>query len=97
MNVGMRSFGYWLGVALLIAGAVMANIDYLHAPMSISLGWLWAQINANSLVGFQSLIENHISPAIWPPILDVLLLPISLVVLPIGILLVIVCGPGMRA
>ena len=97
MNVGMRTFGYWLGVALLIAGAAVATADYLYTSMSISLGWLWAQINANSLVGFQALIENRISPAVWPPILEVLLLPISLLLLPPGILLVIVCRPGMRA
>jgi hypothetical protein len=52
----MRRYGCSLGVALLLLAAAgeLAEIVLLWrgAPTAISLGWLWFQIHANSLVGF---------------------------------------------
>ena len=31
----------------------------------ISMGELWSKIDGNSLVGFQSIIEKHLTPWIW--------------------------------
>jgi hypothetical protein len=94
MNGGMRIFGYWLGVALLIAGAAAALAERLGGPPRISLGWTWAQINSNSLVGFQSLIENHVARWLWPPIQELLVAPTWLILVPLGLLLVFACNAG---
>jgi hypothetical protein len=89
----MRRFGYWLGVALLIAGAAAALADLasqVHgAPATYSPGAIWFRINANSLVGFQALIEKGPLPWLWPPIQEVLTLPTWLILLPLGLLLVL--------
>jgi hypothetical protein len=88
----MRTFGYWLGVGLLIAGAAAAVAELLTilqgAPAMLSLGAIWYRIHANSLVGFQGLIERGLSPVIWPPIQWLLTLPTWLVLVPPGLLLV---------
>jgi hypothetical protein len=91
----MRQFGYWLGVGLLIAGAAAAVAELLTivqgAPSTLSLGAIWFRIHANSLVGFQGLIEKQLSPLIWPPIQWLLTLPTWLVLVPPGLLLVLLC------
>ncbi|MGH6898849.1 MAG: hypothetical protein ACREJ5_20260 [Geminicoccaceae bacterium] len=97
----MRTFGYWLGVALLIAGAAAAVAELLtmlqSAPATLSLGAIWYRIHANSLVGFQGLIERDLSPLVWPPIQWLLTLPTWLVLVPPGLLLVFLCrGKGRR-
>jgi hypothetical protein len=62
----MRKFGYWLGVGLLVAGAAAAVAELLTilqgAPSTLSIGAIWFRIHANSLVGFQSLIEHASYP-----------------------------------
>jgi len=95
----MRKFGYWLGVALLIAGAAAAVAELLTmlqgAPATLSPGAIWFRIHANSLVGFQALIEKGVSPLIWPPIQWLLTLPTWLVLVPPGLLLIVLCrGSG---
>jgi hypothetical protein len=91
----MRQFGYWLGVALLIAAAAVAVADLLAhvqgGSTPLSLGAIWYRIHANSLVGFQGVIERGLSPLIWPPIQWLLTLPTWLVLAPPGLLLVLFC------
>jgi hypothetical protein len=79
----MRRYGCGLGVTLLPLAAAggLAEIVLLWrgAPMAISIGWLWFHIHANSLVGFQALIEKGVSPGVWPPIQSLLTWPLWLV------------------
>ncbi len=95
MNDAMRTFGFWLGVALLIAGAAAGLADLsTHvrgAPTTFSPGAIWFKINANSLVGFQALIEKGPFPWLWPPIQELLTLPTWLILVPVGLLLVLAC------
>jgi hypothetical protein len=101
MNDAMRSFGYWLGVVLLIAGAAAALADLVAvargAPTIFSPGAIWFRINANSLVGFQALIEKGPLPWLWPPVQELLILPTWLILVPPGALLVFACRGGSRA
>jgi hypothetical protein len=91
----MRSFGYWLGVGLLIAGSAAAVAELLTrlqgAPTTLSVGVIWFRLHANSLVGFQALIEKGLSPALWPPIQWLLAVPTWLLLVPPGLLLVLLC------
>jgi hypothetical protein len=96
----MRRFGYWLGVGLLVAGAATAVAELLTllqgARDTLSIGAIWYRIHANSLVGFQGLIERGLSPVIWPPIQWLLTLPTWLVLVPPGLLLVLLCRDRAR-
>src|SRR5690554_1870641 len=96
----MRRFGYWLGVALLAAGAAAAVAELFTMlqgePATLSIGAIWYRIHANSLVGFQALIEKGLSPAIWAPIQWFLVLPTWLVLVPPGLLLVLLCRERER-
>ena len=91
----MRRFGYWLGVGLLVAGGAVAVAEFLTmiqgAPSTLSLGAIWFRIHGNSLVGFQALIEQQLTPLLWPPIQWLLTLPAWLVLVPLGLLLVLLC------
>jgi hypothetical protein len=93
----MRRFGYFLGIALLIAGAAIGMAELLTVVQgeasTLSLGEIWFRVHANSLVGFQALIEKSVSPALWPPILFVLQIPGWLLLIPPGLLLMILCRP----
>ena len=97
----MRRFGYWLGVALLVAGAAVALAELLTvlqgAPSTLSIGAIWFRIHANSLVGFQALIEKGLSPLMWPPLQWLLTLPTWLVLVPPGLLLVLLCRDKGRS
>ena len=88
----MRKVGCGLGLVLLalaVAGALAEVVMAAHPP--ISLGWLWFQIDGNSLVGFQALIEKRVSPALWPPIQSVLTWPLWLSAGIPGLLLALSC------
>ena len=80
---------------MLVAGAAATVAELLTilqgAPATLSIGAIWYRIHANSLVGFQALIENGISPLLWPPIQWLLTLPTWLVLVPPGLLLVLLC------
>lgn len=93
----MRRFGYVLGIVLLIAGAAAGMAELLTVvqgePSTLSPGAIWFRIHANSLVGFQAVVENRVSPALWPPILFVLQIPTWLLLIPPGLLLVFLCRP----
>ena len=97
----MRSFGYWLGVALLIAGAAAGLAElfavFQGAPARLSPGAIWFSVHANSLVGFQALIEKGPLPVLWPPLQYVLTLPTWLLLVPPGLVLVALCRPRTRA
>jgi hypothetical protein len=96
----MRSFGYGLGIGLLVAGAAAAVAEFLTmlqgAPSTLSLGAIWFRIHANSLVGFQALVEQGLTPALWPPIQWLLTLPAWLVLAPPGLVLVLLCRARAR-
>jgi FtsH-binding integral membrane protein len=89
----MRKFGYWLGVGLLVTGGAVAVAELLTmlqgAASTLSIGAIWFRIHANSLVGFQALIEQRLTPLLWPPIQWLLTLPAWLVLVPPGLLLVL--------
>jgi hypothetical protein len=97
----MRRLGYWLGVGLLVAGAAVAVAELLTmlqgAGSTLSLGAIWFRIHGNSLVGFQALIENRLTPLVWPPIQWLLTLPTWLVLMPPGLLLVFFCRDRGRS
>ena len=97
----MRKFGYWLGVGLLLAGGAVAVAELLTmlqgAPSTLSIGAIWYRIHGNSLVGFQALIENRLSPLLWPPLQWLLTLPAWLVLMPPGLLLVLMCRDRGRS
>jgi hypothetical protein len=96
----MRSFGYGVGIGLLVAGAAAAVAEFLTmlqgAPSTLSLGAIWFRIHANSLVGFQALVEQGLTPALWPPIQWLLTLPAWLVLAPPGLVLVLLCRARAR-
>jgi hypothetical protein len=101
MNDLMRTFCYWFGVALLIAGAAVALADLLTvvqgAPVTLSPGAIWFRIHGNSLVGFQALIEKGPLPWLWPPVQYLLTLPSWLILVPPGLVLVLACRARARA
>ena len=101
MNDLMRTFCYWFGVGLLIAGAAVALADLLTvvqgAPVTLSPGAIWFKIHANSLVGFQALIEKGPLPWLWPPVQYLLTLPSWLILVPPGLVLVFACRVRARA
>jgi hypothetical protein len=101
MNDLMRTFCYWFGVGLLIAGAAVALAELLTlvqgAPMTLSPGAIWFRIHANSLVGFQALIEKGPLPWLWPPVQYLLTLPSWLILVPPGLVLVFACRARVRA
>ena len=97
----MRTVGFWLGVGLLIAGAAAGLAELLTylqgAHATLSPGAIWFRIHANSLVGFQALIEKGPLPWLWPPIQYVLTLPTWALLVPPGLLLVALCRARSRA
>tara|TARA_B100001142_G_C13751571_1_gene429636 strand:- start:73 stop:366 length:294 start_codon:yes stop_codon:yes gene_type:complete len=68
----------WVIRAILLITLCVWAYEGFHAVIEwqykiISAGELWAQINTNSLVGFQSFIEKSISPWIWWNIIFIIL------------------------
>ena len=63
----MRRPSVFIGLLLLVLAAailvygLIADGDWLTP----SIAEVWASINANSLVGFGSLIENRVDPDLW--------------------------------
>jgi hypothetical protein len=97
----MRRSGYWIGVGLLVAGGAVAVAELLTmfqgAPSTLSIGAIWFRIHANSLVGFQALIEQQLTPLLWPPMQWLLTLPAWLLLVPPGLLLVLLCRDKGRS
>jgi hypothetical protein len=101
MNDAMRAVCTWFAVGLLVAGAAVAVAELLTvvqgAPATLSPGALWFRVHANSLVGFQALIEKGPLPALWPPVQYLLTLPTWLILVPPGLVLVLACRARARA
>jgi hypothetical protein len=75
----------------LFAYEVFGAISSGHYEL-VAGGKLWASIHANSLVGFQALIEKNLSPWLWREILlPILLGPAWAIAAAPGILLAIIC------
>ncbi|MFO1067186.1 MAG: hypothetical protein U1E14_01540 [Geminicoccaceae bacterium] len=92
----MRRFGFGLGVLLLVFAAATGFAQLLALATGttvtpVTLGSLWAGVSANSLVGFQALVEKSISPALWVPVVWILLLPAWVTFGVPGLLLVLLC------
>lgn len=98
----MRRLGYGIGFVLLLlaAATLVAQLFSFLAQggyQPIALGSIWYEVHANSLVGFQALIEQRVSPAVWPPIQWLLGLPAWLVLGVLGAVLFFACrGAGGR-
>jgi hypothetical protein len=63
----MKRTGRSLGAILLLLAAASALAEAIAAEGArgaVSLGWIWFQIQGNSLVGFQALIEKSASPVV---------------------------------
>ena len=92
----MRRIGYGLGVALLFlaAAALVAQLFSLVANGAyrpVALGSIWYEVNANSLVGFQGVVERGVGPSAWTGAQWVLALPAWLVLGLLGALLYFGC------
>lgn len=91
----MRRLGFGLGWVLAVAAAAtaVAQLFSLVAEggyVPVSLGSIWYAVDANSLVGFQALVEKRLSPALWPACLWLLQLPAWLVLgVPAALLLLL--------
>lgn len=97
----MRALFYVLGIILLVTAGACAVAELLHMTAGsgyqpVSLGSIWFNIHANSLVGFQALVEKQISPAVWSPIQFMLEWPAWLVLAPLGLILAIACRRKQR-
>jgi hypothetical protein len=97
----MKKLGCGLGFVLLLLAAASALAEIVMLARGshtvISIGWLWFQIDGNSLVGFQALIEKGVNPALWPPIQAVLTWTVWLALGIPGVLLALCClGLGRR-
>lgn len=98
----MRRLGFGLGLLLALIAAVMlvAQLFSFLAQgvyVPVSSGSIWYAVHANSLVGFQALVEQRLSPALWPPILWLLQLPAWLVSGVLAALLLLSCRPKRRS
>lgn len=94
----MRRAVFALGVAAAVAAvacALAALLLWLVAGDSsaASVGGIWYRFHANSLVGLQSLIENRISPSLWPPVRVIVSLPAWL---PLGAVAAVLLVAGRR-
>lgn len=97
----MRRLGYVLGIGLLLLAAAtgVAQLLMIWAAggyRPVSLGSVWYNLHANSLVGFQALVEQNIGSAAWLPVQFLLTQPAFLVLLVPGLLLLLACRPRQR-
>ena len=98
----MRRLGFGLGVFLLVVAAASAIAQVLSlfansGYVPVSLGSIWYAVHANSLVGFQALIEKRVVPEAWIPFQYLLVWPAWLVLGVPGFLMVLACRPRRRA
>lgn len=94
----MRRFLRYLGL-LLLAVAVVTIVANLFGDgwLSPSIAEVWASIDANSLVGFGSFVENRIDPDLWvDSILPLLGLPAWSVPAFLGVIFVLIGSGGRR-
>jgi hypothetical protein len=98
----MRRAGFVLGILLLvIAGAAglawIMGLFLAPGGMAVSIGSIWYGIHANSLVGFQALVEKSVGAAAWAPVQALLVWPTWLTLGLPGLALVLLCRPRRRA
>ena len=82
--------GLGLGLMLLAAASAVAQLFAMLASgdlYSVSLGSIWYGMHANSLIGFQGLIERRIDPLAWEPFQLLLAAPAGVVLGLPGLLL----------
>lgn len=94
----MRHLARILGIAVAVlagACAVAAVLLWLVAgdTTAASVAGIWVRVDANSLVGLQALIENRISPSLWPPVRMAVSLPAWLV---LGVVAALLLLAGRR-
>ena len=93
----MRRFGFGLGLALAVVAAacLVAQLLSLAAHggryVPLSSGSIWHAVHANSLASFQGLVEQRLSPALWPWLLRILQLPAWLAASVPAALLLLAC------
>lgn len=88
----MRKIVLILGALLVVAAVVLLIRDAAEA-----LGYLWFTIDANSLVGFQALIEKKVDPDLWTSVfLPLLDWPAWILPLALGAILVLAARPWKR-
>lgn len=96
----MRRSGCVLGIVLLLAGATVSLMElaalFRAEDSPLTLGTMWYRVHANSLVGFQALIEQGLSPAIWSPIQFVLTIRLWWLLIPPGLVLLLACRTRSR-
>ncbi|GBD45160.1 hypothetical protein HRbin40_02662 [bacterium HR40] len=97
----MRSFGYALGYVLVVAAAAtgFAQLLMIWAAgryLPVSIGSIWFNLHANSLVGFQAFVESHLGSLAWAPVRFLIAQPAFLVLLVPGLLLLVACRPRQR-
>ena len=91
-----RTIGLLSGAALLLGALSALAVEALGWWRDgvwefVSLGAVWAGVNANSLVGLGAFVENSISPWLWIEILvPVLIQPLWLVLGLPGAVLVLI-------
>jgi hypothetical protein len=98
----MRRLGFLVGVVLLLLAAAAGIAEILSllvgtGTTQVSIGSIWYGINANSLVGFQALIEKNIGPWAWSPVQSFFVLPAWLTLGIPGLVLVGLCRPRRRS
>ena len=94
----MVRIGHALGMILAVAAAAALLAQLLSLMASggyrpVALGSIWYSLHANSLVGFQALIEKGLSPSVWPPVAWLLQLPAWLVCGVLAAVLLLTCRP----
>ncbi|MEM7120995.1 MAG: hypothetical protein AAF563_06960 [Pseudomonadota bacterium] len=94
----MRRFIRYLGLLLLaVAVAIIVANLFQDGWLSPSIAEVWASIDANSLVGFGSLVENEIDPDLWvDSILPLLGLPVWSLPAFFGVIFVLIGSGGRR-
>ena len=76
----MRRLGFGLGRVVLLVGlasgvATLLALVVTGGPGAVSIGSLWYAVHANSLVGFQGLVERTIGPPAWTPLQALIVAP----------------------
>lgn len=97
----MRKLGYVVGLLLLIlaGAAAVAQLFSLWASGAyrpVSIGSMWYSLDGNSIVGFQSLVENNFGSMVWSPIQLILTMPAWVGLAIPGALLAFFCRSRQR-
>lgn len=88
-------------MTLLVAAAITGVAQLLVIAAAggyrpLSLGSIWFHLHANSLVGFQALVEKTLGSAVWMPIQFLLTQPAVVVLAVPGVVLLLLCRRPRR-